>query len=141
LDAKALNFLSKMRALFADNFTLNISYELKYRPHLNLAPVLSHLLPIFSGIGQMMFHEHSTPFFSTILDQNPAQILSAKFLMFYSHGVYAAAGDDLNQLAPAIVRWLCTERADAEPRQATFIHTTETVYRQVNEGIREVRPL
>jgi hypothetical protein len=80
---------------------------------------LDHLLPLFSNgsLSCISFCSRTSSLFGSILDQCPEQLFSIKLLCL---------DDTTIPIIPSIVRWLCTERADGEPRLARVSFLWET---------------
>jgi hypothetical protein len=93
---------------------------------------LGHLLPLFSN-GSLTSISLTSSLLGPIMDQCPEQLFSAKFLRLK---------DVTLPIIPSIVRWLCTERADAEPRLADVFDIRNldytTIMVHIYEAIRQV---
>jgi len=96
---------------------------------------LGHLLPLFSdgSLASISFKSMTSSFLGSIMDQCPEQLFSIKLLRI---------ADVTLPIIPSIVRWLCTERADGEPRLArvsVLWKNDDTIFAvQVYEAIRQV---
>jgi hypothetical protein len=115
-------------ALMTNDENFGEPFELNDEHFEMMRTAIGHLLPLFSNgsLSSIYFHHYTANIFSSILDQFPDQLFSVKFLYF----------DDFLpiHIIPSIVRWLCTQRDDAEPRIAIFLADWTQLY----EAIREV---
>ena len=122
-----------MRSLFTAESNIHLEIANNGEPGVETARLaLGHLLPLLRGIGTITCVGPYIRCLPSILEQFSTEHTAPKLLEHYMCA-------DNGHFVPQILRWLCTRRADHQPRMALLFsglpETPSTVWRPFYDGI------